>query len=154
MSMTFERGPLHGPADKPGGGGQENIKENKSARVVEAVIDMMLKKDDFSRAYSTIDDDVRAEMSETLAGKVQGILDDSSVPAELKADTVASKIVDDISDRRGIRQEVFDGLFFDDEAVKKYIAEHPEDASRVTENDSRSGIRRQIAAVVRSVIEQ
>jgi len=97
-----------------------------------------------------IESDVEEELLATLEREVGAVLGDSSVAPEGKAQVIAEKIVKDLSDRRGIKN-FFNALHYDDDAVAEALREHPD--LTLTENDSRSGIQRQLAKKIEPLLK-
>ena len=127
-----------------------NNREPTSKIILNLILDDLNDRKGFKQEYANIDNETQQEIRDTLTEKIQNSLDDSAVPQQEKVASLVKTVIDDLSDRRGLRQGFFGQLLFSDEAVREYKQENP--GADITEDDSIPGISRQLTNKVQPFI--
>lgn len=122
----------------------------KQTRISEAILDNLNNREGFREEFNRVDEEVLSEMKATLDKEIGEKLEDSEIPKDQKARAIVETVIDDLSDRRGLRQGFFDQLFFDDEEVREYLSKHPD--AEVSDDQSRSGIVRQLTVLIETLV--
>ena len=117
-----------------------------SIQILDTVLHDLTNRKGFKEEYQKIEDQVRADMRRELIDVINSQLNNMEIPTEERAASVAKAVLEDLSDRRGLRQGFFDQLFFDDEAVQEYKKQHPD--IEITDDQSRTGIVRQLTSQI------
>ena len=87
--------------------GQESLEE-KSKRIVGAILDYMNSFRGFNKEYAGIDAEILAEMQGDLRRIVTAVLTDATITD--KPGVITERLLFNLSDRRGIRQGFFDPM--------------------------------------------
>lgn len=122
----------------------------QSTRILDTILGDLNGRRGFRQEFEQIDPIVKEELNATVIGKIEERLRDPLIPQDQRARAIVDEVIDDLSDRRGLRQGFFDELFFDDDAVKDYQVEHPD--IEVSDDESRTGIARQLTALIEPLV--
>lgn len=125
-------------------------KRSKQTQISEAILDNLNNREGFREEFNRVDEEVLSEMKATLDKEIGEKLEDSEIPKDQKARAIVETVIDDLSNRRGLRQGFFDQLFFDDEEVREYLSKHPD--AEVSDDQSRSGIVRQLTVLIETLV--
>ena|SRR3989338_4128506 len=93
----------------------ESVIDIRTSIVTKRIIEMLKGFEQFSVSFKRIDTDIQDELLKDLQALVDETMRDTTVKKDVLPDVIAEKIFDDLSDRRGLRQDFFNAMPRDDE---------------------------------------